>query len=512
MGKVTVTLMVITIISKMTGFLREALFANFFGTSDIQDIYVVSQTVAAISFSFLFLSIQSTFIPMYNNIYERHGRKDADRFTSNLTNSMILVATGIVALFYIFMPAIIKMVAVGFTGEKFEQAVLFSRIVVFQIYFSAINGSMIGYLNNMGNFITPATTGIIMNMVLVVFAYLAARTGNMYILALGSVCSMGLQYIFFPRALKKTGYKHAFILQPKHPHIRESLSIAIPAMFSVLVNDISIIIDKSIATGLVPVGGASALNYANTLFMLIQGVVIVSIITASYPKMTRLAQKQDSNPFKNIINQSLISGLVLVIPACVGLMIFVKPIVRLFFQSGQFSELSTEMTAGALFWYAPGLIALMFSQVFIRAFYAKNDTKIPLVLSAVQVLLDVILNFVLSILFGLNGLAASTMLGNVAGALLLGLALRKKMGSLGLSYTIKNCLKICLASAIMGLSTKFIFDALTPFISEGPRLIIVVFLAALIYAIAILFCKLDPVVKTLNKFYHKRLKKLNRKG
>lgn len=504
MGKVTLTLMVITIISKATGFLRDALFAAFFGTGAIQDIYVASQTVAAVSFSFLFLSIQSTFIPMYNTIYEKHGRDDADRFTSNLTNTMVLIATVVVALCLVFMPGIIHLVASGFTGEKFDQAVLFTRIVIFQIYFSALNGSMIGYLNNQGNFITPATTGILMNMVLVVFAFLSAKTGNMFLLAVGSVASMGMQYVFFPSALKKTGYRHRLLLDPTNPRIKESLSIAVPAMFSVLVNDISIIIDKSIATSLVPEGGASALNYANTLFMLIQGVVIVSIITATYPKMTRLAHLENPAPFKRILNRSLVSGLLLVIPATLGLMVFVSPIVRLFFQRGEFNALSTQMTAGALFWYAPGLIGLMFSQVFVRAFYALNDTKTPLKISAIQVAIDVSLNFILSYFFGLNGLAASTMVGNVLGAIILGYALRKKMGSLGLSYTIKNTIKITLASLVMAVIAYLLFQSLPSALGETLRLLFVVFLAALIYLVLILFAQIDFVRKTVNKIYHAR--------
>lgn len=511
MGSVTFQLMIVTIISKMTGLIREVSLAKFFGTGTITDIYVVSESVAAMAFSFLFLSIQTTFIPMYNKVLAQRGRKQADRFTANLTNTVIVLALAIVAIGFVFMPQIMHFVAAGFEGEKLDQAVLFTRIVLFRILFSALNGGFIGYLNNYNNFLTPATTGIIMNVVMIFFSYLTARTGSLYLLAFGSIVSMGVQYIFFPGALRRVGYRHQFILKPKDPAILESLEIAVPAMFSVLVNDISIIVDKALATTLVPNGGASALNYANMMFMLVQGVVIVSITTACYPGMSRAAQKKDLTPFKHVINRSLTQGMLLIIPATVGMMLFAEPLVRLFYQRDQFTAASTMMTAGALFWYTPGLIGLLCSQVFVRAFYALNDTKTPLILSTIQVGVDITFNFILSYLFGLNGLAASTMIGNAVGAILMGIALRKKCGNLQFRSLLISTAKIVAASTVMALVAYPLFYGMGRHM-ELLRMGVTVLVAAAVYGILILFAHIPEVRRLVNHIYHNRMRRKHRQN
>lgn len=502
MERATLILMLITIFSKFTGAIREVIFGSLFGTGAIKDIYVISQSVAALSFSFLFMSIQSTFIPMYNNVLRRHGREKADRFTSNLTNTFVLIACIISGICFLFMPQIIHVVAAGFTGEKFEQAVLFTRIVIFQIIFSGMNGTMIAYLNNAKNFVTPATTGIIMNMVLLFFSYLTAVTGNMYVLAVGSVASMGIQYIFFPRALRRLGYRHQPILKPFAPEIMSSLSIAVPAMASILVNDLSIIVDKAIATTLMANGGPSALDYANKVFMLVQGIVIVSITTTSFPALAAQGEHPQSKKFKDIVVHSLVTGLVLVIPAALGMMLFSQPIIRLFYERNAFTAESTLLTAGALFWYAPGLIGLMFSSIFVRSFYAVGDTKTPFIISTIHVAIDVILNFVLSGVMGLNGLAASTMIGEVVSAALFGIVLHKKYGSFHYRSLFRSTAKIVLASAVMGILAWGIFSSLS-FISEGMRLIITVLMASIIYGVMILFAGIPEVKRLVNQVYHK---------
>lgn len=502
MGSITFQLMVITIISKFTGLIREVSFAKFFGTGLVTDIYVVSESITAMAFSFLFMSIQTTFIPMYNKVLTNSGRREADRFTSNLTNTIVLLAAIISAIGFLFMPQIMRLVAAGFQGEKFDQAVLFTRIVLFRILFSALNGAFISYLNNYNNFLTPATTGIIMNVVMIFFSYLTAKTGNLLLLAFGSIFGVAVQYMFFPGALRRTGYRHQFLLQPNAPAIRESLAIAIPAMFSILVNDISIIVDKAIATSIVPNGGASALNYANMIFMMVEGVVIVSIVTASYPGMSRAAQQDDLRPFKRVIHHSLVHGMVLIIPAVVGMMLFSQPIVRLFYERDQFTATSTLMTAGALFWYTPGLIGLLCSQVFIRAFYALHDTKTPLLISAVQVAVDITLNFILSHFFGLNGLAAATATGNLVGAVILGWVLRKKCGRLEFRSLFRSVAKVVAASAIMGFLTLVVFHGLAP-ARETIRLLLTVLVGALVYLVVILFAQIPEVRRLVNQVYHR---------
>lgn len=505
MGSITFQLMIITIVSKATGLIREMVFGAAYGTSMIKDVYVTSETVTALLFSFLFMSIQSIFIPMYNKVLAGAGRKKADAFTANLTNTLIVVSTLIIIMGMIFMEPIVKLVAAGYTGEKLETAVYFSRIRMFGIYFSAANACMISYLNIYDDFFHPAITGIISNFFLIIIALISARIGSINLLAFGTVFSVFMQYILFPRALKKAGYRHRLLLKPKHPDIMTALKMALPVMIGIVVNDLSIMIDQSIATSVATEGGVSALDYAQKIYQIISGIVIVSIVTAVYPKMSKFGQEKQIPELKKLSNSSIITGLLLVIPSTIGLMIFAEPIVRLFYERQAFDAQSTQLTAGALFWYTPGLVALVFTSLITRVFYSIGNTRTPVAISTVQVVIDIILNFVLSRLMGLNGLAASTSVGNIFAAFAYLYLIHLQLGKMHFRSMIKSMGKIILASSLMALAAYVAFTRL-PLAGESIRLALVILLAIVVYSLAIILVKI-PEAEDILKSIFGRFKK-----
>ncbi len=500
MGSITAQLMLITLLSKCSGLLREIIFGAAFGTSMIKDIYVVSEATTAVLFGFLFMSIESCFIPMYNRIRNADGRKAADAFTANLTHILLLVTTGIVVLGILFMGPIIRVMAKGFTGERFTQTVAFARIEIFGLYFAALNCCFISYLNIYNNFRTPATTGILLNLVTVIFAILAAKLNNLYLLAVGAVVSTGLQYVLFPNAVRKTGYRHRLCLDFHDPYVREILRMALPVMLSVVVSDLSIIIDKTIATTVATEGGVSALDYGVKIYQLAYGIIVVSIVTAVFPRMSRMGQANDRRALKALTTRSITTGLLLVVPATVGLMLYATPVVRLFFERGAFTTLSTAMTAGALFWYAPMLIALMFSSIGTRAFYSVGDTRTPVHISMLQVGINIVLNLILSRFFGINGLAAATTISSFCTAYLTLALLRRHLGSLQLHGLATSLVKMSGAAALMGITSFAVFRGLH---ETNLALFIAIFFAVFIYAISLLFLNIPEVKQLVNAAYHK---------
>ena len=500
MGSITAQLMLVTLLSKCSGLLREMIFGAAFGTSMIKDIYVVSEATTAVLFGFLFMSIESCFIPMYNRIRNAEGRESADAFTANLTHILLLLTTIIIVLGIFFMGPIIRMMAKGFSGERFTQTVAFARIEIFGLYFAAMNCCFISYLNIYNNFMTPATTGILLNLVTIIFAILSAKLNNLYLLAVGAVVSTGLQYVFFPGAVRKTGYRHRLRLDFHDPYVREILRMALPVMLSVVVSDLSIIIDKTIATTVATEGGVSALDYGVKIYQLAYGIIIVSIVTAMFPRMSRMGQANDLRALKAITVRSITTGLLLVVPATVGLMLYATPVVRLFFERGAFTALSTAMTAGALFWYAPMLIALMFSSIGTRAFYSIGDTRTPVHISMLQVGINIVLNLILSRFFGINGLAAATSISSFCTAFLTLAFLRRHLGSLPMQNLAKSFIKMSGAAALMAYLSYQVFRALH---QTNLALFAAIFFAILIYMVLLLFLNIPEVKHLVNAAYHK---------
>lgn len=505
MGSITVQLMFITILSKLSGFIRESIFAALYGAGPVKDIFVTSTTIASMAFGFLFVSLESCFIPIYNKVRKEKGREQADLLTANITNVIILLVTGIILFCFLLMKPIVSLVAAGFQGQQFEEAVKFSRIVIFELYFWASFGFMVPYLNIYGNFRVPASIGILMNVILILALFLSARFNSLLVLALGGVASEGLKFIFFPRALRKAGYKHRFFVDFKDPYVKEAVTMAIPVMISILVNDISVIIDQSMASYLMPVGGVSTINYANMVNQIIYGVVIVSIMTATYPRMSGLAQEGEMDKLKKLTLRSINIGLILVIPAAIGLMFFARPVISLFFERKAFDAESARLTAQILFCYAPGLIALVFTSIFNRLFYALSDTKSPVKIAGVQVGVAVILNFILSRFLGLMGLAIATTVGNYIGVLLLYKSLRGKIGSLNFRANVISFLKIMGISLVMGFIAHWAYGVL-PF-SGNLKLLVSVIIGALTYTGLVLVSGIPEVAYLVDSLKNKLNKK-----
>jgi putative peptidoglycan lipid II flippase len=178
-------------------------------------------------------------------------------------------------------------------------------------------------------------------------------------------------------------------------------------------------------------------------------------------------------------------------------MIFSKEIVTLLFGRGAFTPEAIEMTGGALFYYSIGMIAFGLREILSRAFYALQDTKTPMINATIAVVINIILNIVLSKYLGIGGLALATSIAAIVGTLLLFITLRRKIGGFGLKEITKSFIKICIASILMGFIALGSFNFLSQNIRENLALILAIGLGALAYAILIYFMTIPEVERSI---------------
>lgn len=360
-----------------------------------------------------------------------------------------------------------------------------------------------------GSFIVPATAGIIMNFLNIITLYIAYTLNNFYILAIGYVIVAILKYIFFPKALKKAGFKYRLYLNFKDPYIKSMIAMSVPVIISITATDLSAIVDKNIASRLFENlhGAVASLNWAFLIQSLIYGVIIISVSTAAYPKMS----KQASEGKYKLINKTLIDSImgaeILVVPCAIGSMILASPLIKLLFERGQFNSTATSMISSIMFWYMPALIGNAIQTMTVRAFYSRRNTKAPIVTTLVELFINIPVSIILSKLIGLGGLAAGTSIAAlVSGGLNLYLY-NKIYGGIKISSFYRNLLKIIFSALIMGVATHYTYQVLAP-INYIFAIIVSVFISIFVYAIAIIFMKIPFAKKSINKIYHTKLKKL----
>lgn len=452
-----VQLMIITLFSKVLGLVRELIFGYFLGTSATKDVYVMATLVPLLLSSFILNSVTAAFIPRFNSVRKGKGIKEARRFTANVSNILAVISIVIIFLVIVFAVPIASFLAQGWEGEMIQETALYIRIVVLSILPIAFNSAFSGYLNVHDDFFSPSITVAVNNVVLIVFCFFAAMTGNWLLLPIGYTVAYFAQYIHYIPALKKTGYRHVPDFQWNN-QLKFFFLLAAPILISVAATDLAQVIDKMIATALFETGGVSSMDYASKLITMVSGIIIASGVTAVYPKLSKLVQEKKEDDYHKEVAGSIESIYFFVIPVAVGLFILAEPIIQVVFERGAFNRASTILTGGLLRFYSLSLIGETIYILITRVFYSVNDTKTPIRIMLVQVLFDIPLNFLLSSLIGINGLALSSSIGMMAAGIYAIICYKKRFPTASLRAPIKGLVKMALAAAIMGLAVVILWS------------------------------------------------------
>lgn len=496
MKRTALMVMAITILSKVLGFGREIVLSYVYGASAITDAYIISQTIPVVIFSFISAGIATGFIPMYSRISKAEGQLAANKYTNNLSNALLLLASIIVVFVLLFTQPIVKLFASGFSGETLDLAINFTRISIFGVYFTALISIFSGYLQVHDNYMIPALVGIPMNLIIIASLFISTKT-NIYMLAIGSVLATASQLLLLVPFVRKTSYKYQPIFSLKDEHIKNMVIIALPVIIGQSVNQINVLVDRTLASG-IAVGGISALNYASRLNDFVQSLFVASITTVMYPMISKMAAAKNMKGLKSYVSEAISTINLLVIPATIGAMIFSKEIVALLFGRGAFTPEAVAMTGNALFYYSIGMIAFGLRDILSRAFYALQDTKTPMINATIAVVINIVLNIVLSRFLGIGGLALATSISGIVSAFLMFITLRKKIGPFGLKEISISFIKISIASVLMGLIAYTSFSFLGSLVSQNLALILAIGVGALVYAIFIYFMKIPEVDRTLD--------------
>lgn len=498
--KTSYILMIITILSKVFGLLREKALAYFFGVGMVADIFLIAFQLPMTFTNVISGAVANGYIPMYDKIKEREDKKNADAFTANLSNIILIVFTIVTILSIIFARPLVKLMAEGFSGEKLELAIFVSRVAMLSIAVTAVSSIYKAYLQIYEKFIISVLHSIIMNIIIIISMGLAYKMGINY-LAIGILVAFVFQYAIFILPIKRLGYKHSLKIDFNDDMKMMFVSI-LPILISTSAIEINFMISRSIASGAYT-GGISILNYAYKLQSFVTGIVVTSIITATYPKLANFGSKKDYSNLKSALSEGLSNMLLLVVPAAFGLYIFSFPIVNLLFVGGEFSVDDAKITATVLSFFAFGVIGIGVREIISRVFYSLGDNKTPVINSVVIVGINIILAFLLSKIMGIRGIALATSISFIVGAITLYFSSIKLIGNVFDKKLLTNIIKITVSSALMALVSKIVYDILTKSFGINLSLLISIIVAGIIYLLLLIIFRVDEI-KEIFKILLKR--------
>lgn len=489
-AKVLFSLMGLTLISKILGFLREIFLSYFYGASSTTDAYLVALTIPGVLFAFFSTAVAIGFVPTFTRVSD--DIEERNNFVNNIFSMLLIASTAIVILTICFAEQLVYILAPGFDQETKYLAIKFTQIFVFGVYFSCWLSVFVAFLNFFRKFTIVALAGIPFNLSILLSIVLSYYY-SIYWLVAGAVLGKLLEIILLYPVVKKFDYKFKFILDFRDKHVKHLIILSLPLTLSIAVNQINIIVDKSIASTL-EVGAISAINYSYYLVQLVVGIFVMSVATIFFPDLARYYNDNDYGLITNTSEKSLKLVNFFVIPSCVYFMIKSFEIITFVYQRGSFDQSSTNITASVFTLFAAGLIGFSYREVLTRIFYAMHNTKIPVTNSILGVIVNIILAYILSGFLGVSGLALATSIAAFVTTALLFFKLKKMEIFLNYKTLLFDFLKAVTASVIAITISLICKD-------EGWFLVVNFMLFIFIYLLILLLLKNEIMFLVYNKIF-----------
>lgn len=488
MKKAVYNVMIITIVAKLLGFGRELLLSYFFGANGLSDAYLISQTIPGTIFQFVGTGLATAFIPVYMKVKSAEGNEKANRFSNTILTTILMFSTIAIVIVCVYTEQIVKLFANGFEGDTLHYAVIFTRIGIFSLYFSAMIYIFNSYLQSNGEFSIVAFVAI-PNSIIIMLAIVAGAKMDIMALPIGSVFAVFVQVIILLPAMKRQGYRFGMNFELGNFYVKEMIHLMIPVIIGVSVNQINVLVDRTIASQ-IAVGGISALIYADSLIMFVQGIFSQSIATVYYPQITQLAEEHQENELKKMLNEALESMAFMLIPIMLGCIVLGTGIVRALYGRGAFDEEAIRLTGTALSFYGFGIVGYGFREILSRVFYAYHDTKTPMINSMIGMLLNIILNLTLSRTFGIGGLALATSMSSIVTAILLYVHLKKKIGIIFVKAEKIEIFKMLACAVIMGAETWIAYSMVNQYIGAFSAIVISIVSGIIVYFVLAKICRI----------------------
>ena len=412
-----------TLISRLTGFARDALIAAFLGVNVTTDAFFVAFKLPNFFRRFFAEgAFSAAFVPIFSGLLVSSGRVQAKAYAEQVFSGLFLVLVVFVLAFEGGMPLVITLIAPGFLDEpeKYNLAIELSRITFPYIFFISLAAMLSGVLNSLGRFGAPAASPIILNISMIgavlSVAYFGMEPGQA--MALGVFAAGILQLSWLYISTINEDFKIRFTRPELTPDIKKLIKLGIPGAVGAGVVQINLFIDTILAS-LLPTGAVSYLFYADRLNQLPLGVIGIAVSTALLPELSKQLKSGNPEEAHKTQNRALEFVMAITLPAATALMVLAYPLVKILFERGEFNASDAQATAYVLAAFSLGLPAYVAIKVFSTSFFARHDTKTPVKIAMMAVGLNLILNLILIGPLSYVGLALSTAISAWCNALLL---------------------------------------------------------------------------------------------
>ena len=392
--KSTFIFSLMTVVSRVTGLIREIIFAYAFGATGALDAFFVAHRIPNfLRRLFAEGAFSQAFIPVLSEYHEKKGIDDTKLFLNHMAGLMIGVIFIITVIAVLITPLLIYIFAPGFVHDpsRLELATSMLRITFPYILFISLSAYVSGILNTYGRFGVPAFAPNLFNLALIGAAIFMAPyfADPVKALAWGILIGGVAQLLFQLPFLYKLNLMPRPSILWRDSGVRRVLKLMVPAIFGVSVMQISMLISMLLASFLRS-GSICWLNYSDRLTSFPLGVFGVAIATVILPYLSRKHAAKSYKEFSETLDWALKCIFIVALPSMIGMILLSGPILVTLFQRGEFTQFDVLMTQRSLFGFILGIPAFMLIKVLASGFYSRQDIKTPVKIAIIAVLANIV--------------------------------------------------------------------------------------------------------------------------
>ena len=454
---------VFSLASRFLGIIRDRILAGEFGAGATLDIYYAAFRVPDLIFNLVVLgALSAGFIPVFTSLLKNKEDSQAAWTLANNVLNYLLLGVGLLSLVGIIAaPALVRLIAPGFSSADQSLVVSLSRIMFLSPLFLGISGVFGGVLQSFKRFLVYSLAPIFYNLGIIIgalyFVDLWGVSGLAWGVVLGAILHMAVQI----PTIYQLGFRYHWWIKTADQNTKKIGRLMIPRTLSLAVAQINLVVITAIASGLES-GSLAVFNFANNLQSFPVGIFGISFAIAAFPALSAAAF--DREALQANFSRTLRQIFFFIIPATVFIIALRAQIIRVVLGTGNFSWQDTILTMNTLGFFALSLFAQAALPLLNRMFYARHNSATPLYIGLVAVLANIVLALVLAPKLGVGGLALAFSLASILNFLLLWVWLSFSLGSLDIGNILNSVLKFTAAAILAGSVIQLVKLAVWPFI------------------------------------------------
>ena len=399
-------IMLFSLIAKFSSFLVELLVASNLGVSKETDSFYMVYGIVQIIYPMISVGIWKVFLPEYKTRLVLGRENDATDITSKLITFFSLVAGVIILLTLGFPELFIKLFAPGFDPGTILISSNLLRIVIFILLFNIIATFSSAILQSHGRFSKAQLKEVIFHipsvLYLLVYRSEASVTGLALSIVIGAIVASINGYI-----LSRSYYKFSVPGKILDNNVLKILKNVPVTCLNSIINQLNNVIDRVFSSWL-PTGAVTYLNYGGKLIHLFDGIFSTAISTALFPYLTELVAKEEYDKLRGLLKRYIVLICMILLPITAIIIIYSNEIVEVVFGHGKFDKASVDETAMVLLMYGLGLLFMCMTTVVNDIFYILKRNKLLLISTVINIISNIILDFIFVDIWGVAGLSLAT--------------------------------------------------------------------------------------------------------